>query len=154
MVVLALGIAAYFNGFDEGVEFSGGRSYTVKFEKKVDVEAIRDGLKTTFEGENPIIKTIGDNSTLDITTAYLIKDTRTSADSIVDNKLFTGLKGYLPDDMTFEQFETGANKLGKQGSKKVLPTISDDLKKGALNATLFAMLAIFIYIFIRFRDWR
>ena len=153
-VVLALGIAAYFNGFDEGVEFSGGRSYTVKFDKKVDVEAIRDGLKTTFEGENPIIKTIGDNSTLDITTAYLIKDTRTSADSIVDNKLFTGLKSYLPDNMTFEQFETGANKLGKQGSKKVLPTISDDLKKGALNATLFAMLAIFIYIFIRFRDWR
>ncbi len=154
MVVLALGIAAYFNGFDEGVEFSGGRSYTVKFEKKVDVEAIRDGLKTTFEGENPIIKTIGDNSTLDITTAYLIKDTRTSADSIVDNKLFTGLKDYLPANMTFEQFETGANKLGKQGSKKVLPTISDDLKKGALNATLFAMLAIFLYIFIRFRDWR
>jgi SecD/SecF fusion protein len=153
-VVLALGIAAYFNGFDEGVEFSGGRSYTVKFDKKVDVEAIRDGLKTTFDGENPIIKTIGDNSTLDITTAYLIKDTRTSADSIVDNKLFTGLKGYLPENMTFQQFETGANKLGKQGSKKVLPTISDDLKKGAINATIFAMLAIFLYILVRFRDWR
>jgi SecD/SecF fusion protein len=154
MVVLALGIAAYFNGFDEGVEFSGGRSYNIKFEKKVDVEAIRKDLEKTFDGESPIIKTIGDNSTLDITTAYLIKDSRPVADSIVDGKLFAGLKTYLPADMTFEQFETGANKLGKQGSKKVLPTISDDLKKGALNATIFAMLAIFLYIFIRFRDWR
>lgn len=155
MVVLTLGIAAYFNGFDQGVEFSGGRSYTVDFGKKINVENVRTDLKNTFEGESPVIKTIGDNSTLDITTAYLIKDTRASADSIVETKLFEGLKPFLPAGMTFEKFSNPqGSKIGKQGSKKVLPTISDDLKAGAVKATIFALLVIFLYIFIRFRDWR
>ncbi len=150
-VVLSLGIAAFFNGFDYGVEFNGGRSYTVQFDNKVDVEKVREDLKATFEGDNPIIKTIGDNSKLDITTSYLIKDSRTEADSIVKTKLMQGLKNHLPQGMTFDQFNT--EKYVPQ-SKKVLPTISDDLKKGAVKATLFAMLVIFLYIFIRFRDWR
>ncbi len=150
-VVLGLGIASFFNGFDYGVEFNGGRSYTVQFDNKVDVEKVREDLKTTFEGDNPIIKTIGDNSKLDITTSYLIKDSRTEADSIVKVKLMQGLKNHLPQGITFDQFNT--EKYVPQ-SKKVLPTISDDLKKGAVKATLFAMLVIFLYIFIRFRDWR
>lgn len=152
--VLAIGIAAFVNGFDQGVEFAGGRSYTVQFPKAVNVEEVRNQLKTTFDGDNPIIKTIGSSSQLDITTAYLIKDTRAAADSLVESKLFTGLKSYLPAGMTFEQFTTGDNELGKMGSKKVLPTISDDLKKGAIKATLFAIFVIFMYIFVRFRDWR
>ncbi|MBL0129928.1 MAG: protein translocase subunit SecD [Chitinophagaceae bacterium] len=151
LVVLALGIAAYFNGFDQGVEFEGGRSFTVQFDKAVNVEQAREDLKIAFEGENPIIKTIGDNAKLDITTAYLIKDSRAEADSLVEVKLLAGLKNHLPAGLTFEQFRT--DKYIPQ-TKKVLPTISDDLKSGAIKATLFAMLAIFLYIFLRFRDWR
>jgi len=154
MIVLALGIAAYFNGFDQGVEFAGGRSFIVKFDKRVDVEAVRNDLKATFEGENPIIKTVGDNSTLDITTAYLIRDNSAGIDAKVESKLFEGLKKYLPAGMTLEQFESGSSNAGRQASKKVLPTISDDLKSGAVKATIFAVLVIFLYIFIRFRDWR
>ncbi|MCX6319683.1 MAG: protein translocase subunit SecDF [Bacteroidetes bacterium] len=151
IVVLGLGIGSFFNGFDYGVEFNGGRSYTVQFEKRVDVEKTRESLKKAFENESPIIKTIGDDSKLDITTSYLIKDTRKEADSLVLVKLYEGLQNYLPQGTTFEQFSATQ---GEQSSKKVLPTISDDLKKGALKATLFALLVIFIYIFIRFRDWR
>ena len=151
LVVLALGIAAYFNGFDQGVEFEGGRSFTVQFDKAVNVEQAREDLKIAFEGENPIIKTIGDNAKLDITTAYLIKDSRAEADSLVEVKLLAGLKNHLPAGLTFEQFRT--DKYIPQ-TKKVLPTISDDLKSGAIKATLFAMLAIFLYIFLLFRDWR
>lgn len=151
MIVLALGIAAYFNGFDEGVEFKGGRSFTVQFDKAVDVEKVRTDLKAAFEGENTIIKTVGDNSKLDITTAYLIKDSRQVADSLVEMKLLGGLKNHLPAGLTFEEFNQ--IKYLPQ-TNKVLPTISDDLKKGALQAVIFAMLAIFLYIFIRFRDWR
>ncbi len=150
-VVLALGIAAVFNGFDYGVEFNGGRSYTVQFDKKVDVEKAREDLKKSFGDENPIIKTIGDDSKLDITTSYLIKDTRKEADSLVETKLYEGLKTHLPAGATFSQFKSDKT---LQASKKVLPTISDDLKKGAVTATLFALLVIFLYIFIRFRDWR
>lgn len=158
-VVLALGIASFFNGFDYGVEFDGGRSYTVRFDKPVgkEVEQIRDELKVIFEGENAVIKTVTDSRTLDITTPYLIKDTRTEADSIVAQKLFTGLQKHLPSDLTFSKFNnpgSGSAAIGKVGYKKVLPTISDDLKRGAFKATIFAMFAIFLYIFIRFRDWR
>ena len=154
MIVLALGIASYFNGYDQGVEFNGGRSYTIQFPKAVNVENVRKDLTATFDGDNPVIKTIGDNATLDITTAYLIKDTRSDVDSIVEHKLFDGLKPYFASTMTFEKFRSGENQTGKMGSKTVLPTISDDLKAGAVKATLFAILAIFLYIFIRFRDWR
>jgi SecD/SecF fusion protein len=148
-VVLVLGISSFFYGFDEGVEFKGGRSFQVRFAENAPIEKIRDDLKVTF-GEAPIIKTVGDNRTLDITTSYLINDTRNEADSLVEMKLFSGLQKHLPSGRTFEQFDKG-NKLG---SKKVLPTISDDLKQGAKRATIFALLIISLYIFIRFRDWR
>ncbi len=158
-IVLSLGIASFFNGFDYGVEFDGGRSYTVRFDKNIgkEIEQIRGELKTAFEGENPVIKTVGDASTIDITTSYLITDTRPEADSIVKQKLFTGLQKHLPAGYTFDQFDNAdasATAVGKIGTKKVLPTISDDLKKGAVKATIFAILVIFLYIFIRFRDWR
>ncbi|WP_114791383.1 protein translocase subunit SecDF [Niabella yanshanensis] len=151
VIILILGVATIFNGFDYGVEFDGGRSYKIDFGSKANVEAIRDDLKATFDDENPIIKTVGDGSSLDITTSYLIREPKTEmADSIVEHKLFEGLKKHLPANTTYNQFES----FHKKESKKVLPTISDDLKKGALKATLFAMIAIFLYIFIRFRDWR
>jgi SecD/SecF fusion protein len=150
LVVLGLGIASYFNGFDQGVEFKGGRSYKINFGKKVDVEQIRNDLRTAFEGESPIIKTIGDNATLDITTSYLKTSTVPGVDSIVETKLFTGLKNHLPQNISYAAFD----KDFKQESKTVLPSISDDLVNGAKKATAFAIIIIFLYIFIRFRDWR
>jgi SecD/SecF fusion protein len=155
-VVLGLGIASFFNGFDYGVEFDGGRSYTVRFPQNISgqVEDIRNELKTTFEGENSVIKPIGDAATLEITTPYLIKDTRLEADSLVQTKLYEGLKKHFPADYSYTRFSTAGDKVGKIGYKKVLPTISDDLKKGAVKATIFAIIVIFLYIFIRFRDWR
>lgn len=151
-VILALGIASLFHGFDYGVEFNGGRSYTVRFDKNVsgEVEKIRDELKASLNGENPVIKTIGDAKTLDITTSYLIKEPGQGVDSLVESRIFEGLKNHLPANLTYQQFDQNY----KLGSKKVLPTISDDLKRGAIQATVFAILIIFLYIFIRFRDWR
>ncbi|MFM7645847.1 MAG: protein translocase subunit SecDF [Sphingomonadales bacterium] len=152
VIVLIGGIGSFFNGFNYGVEFNGGRSYTVQFPQPVEVEKIRTDLNKVFEGENTIIKTIGDNAKLDITTSYLIKDTRGAmADSIVEYRLYEGLKNYLPAGISFQEF-TSDRYLPQ--TKKVLPTISDDLKSGAVKATLFALLVIFLYIFLRFRDWR
>ncbi|MCD2421185.1 protein translocase subunit SecDF [Niabella pedocola] len=151
VVILLLSIGTIFHGFDYGVEFNGGRSYRIDFGKKVDVEKVRDDVKAAFDNENPFIKTVGDASALDITTSYLITDPNTTkADSIVSHKLFGGLKNHLPQGTTYEQFDTQY----KMGTKKVLPTISDDLKRGAVTATVLAILAIFVYIFLRFRDWR
>ena len=149
VVVLILGIASFFNGFDEGVEFSGGRSYTVKFDKPVNADIVRDDLKKVFE-EAPIVKTVDNASQLNITTAYKIKESGNNVDSLVEEKLFEGLKSHLPAGLTYRDFDTKY----KQYSQTVLPTISDDLKAGAQTATIFSLLIICLYIFIRFRDWR
>jgi SecD/SecF fusion protein len=132
------------------VLLKGGRSYKVNFGKKVVVEDVRKDVAAAFGGESPVIKTIGDNATLDITTSYQIENPAPEVDSIVESKLIAGLKNYLPAGMTYKQFD----ETYKQESKKVLPTISDDLKSGAVKATIFALIVIFLYIFIRFRDWR
>jgi SecD/SecF fusion protein len=155
VVVLILGVSSFFHGFDEGVEFKGGRSFQVRFAQNPPIEKIRDDLKKIFE-EAPVIKTVENNRTLDITTSYLINDSRKQdmVDSLVENKLFQSLKPYLPANITYTQFDKGSNNVGKLGSKKVLPTISDDLKDGAKKATVIALLIITLYIFIRFRDWR
>ncbi len=147
--IFLAGISTYFNGFDEGVEFSGGRSYTIRFDKAVNPDELRDELKKEF-GEAAIIKTVDTKNQVNITTSYLIKETGSNVDSMVERKLFTGLRNHLPPNVTFAEFE----KNYKQGSQTVLPTISDDLKKGAQKAVIFGVLMICLYIFIRFRDWR
>jgi SecD/SecF fusion protein len=148
VLVLLLGVASFFNGFHLGVEFKGGRSYTVQFDKKVNNDEIRDDLKTALDGDNVTIKTVGDSRHLNITTAYLKSDEK--ADSAVKSRLFLGLKKVLPANTTYQQF----TKNNIQAYSTVQPSISDDLKRGAVKATIFAMLVIFLYIFIRFRDWR
>lgn len=149
VVVLILGIASIFNGFNEGVEFSGGRSYIVNFGKPVEnIDQVRDELNKVF-GKYPVIKTYGSTSKLEITTDYKIKEQGLAVDADVQATLFTGLKAHFPADVTASTF-------GKyiEQTKKVDPTISDDLKTGAQWATFWSLLIIAIYIFIRFRDWR
>jgi len=150
VVVLILGVGSFFHGFREGVEFSGGRSYVVKFDKPVAPEAVKDVLTKTFEGKHPIVKTYGTKDQLDITTDYLIQQQNQGTDSVVLSKLYSGLSTFLPTNTSFDQFKVK----NLRGTKRVDPTISDDLKKGAQWATFWSLLIISIYIFIRFRDWR
>jgi SecD/SecF fusion protein len=147
--VLIGGIGSFINGFDEGVEFAGGRSFTVKFDKTVNIEEIRNDLKVVF-GEAPIIKTVDTKNQINITTSYKIKDQGNNIDQEVEALLFKGLNKQLPAGTTFKEFDEQF----KQQQQKVLPSISDDLKAGATKATIFALIAICLYIFIRFRDWR
>jgi SecD/SecF fusion protein len=148
-VVLLMGVLSFFHGFRYGVEFSGGRSYVVNFGKSVNAEQIRNALEKTF-GTTPTIKTYGGPDKLNITTDYRVSETGISVDSAVQSTLYTGLKPYLPEGTTKQDFDTRL----LEGSNKVNPTISDDLKKGAQWATFWSMLIIAIYIFVRFRDWR
>ena len=148
-VVLVMGVASFFNGFDEGVEFAGGRSYTVKFKTAVNTDEVRDELKKVF-GEAPIIKTVDTKNQINVTTSYKIHEQGNNIDQEVEGLLFKGLANHLPTGTTFKEFESEY----KQSSQTVLPTISDDLKAGATKATIFALISICLYIFIRFRDWR
>ena len=147
--VLAAGVASFFVGFHQGVEFKGGRSYTIVFDQKVNSDNFRDELKSALDGDNITLKTVGeDGKHINITTAYL--KGIDNADSTVQSKLMVGLKSVLPADITYQKFTADY----VQSSTTVQPSISDDLKRGAIKATIFAMLIIFLYIFARFRDWR
>ncbi len=148
VVVLILGVGSFFNGFDKGVEFKGGRSYTVQFDHNVDRDSISKSLHESFDGDYPVIKTVGDNKHLDITTSYLIGEN--NADSAVESRLFQGLKAQLPANLTASEF----SKKYIQGHQVVQPIISKDLENGAIKAVIFAIFAIILYIFLRFRDWR
>jgi SecD/SecF fusion protein len=148
VVVLILGVSSFFNGFHEGVEFKGGRSYTIQFDNPVKNDDIRNSLRDALGGEYPVIKTVGDSRHLNITTSYM-KGVQ-NADSTVQTHLYEGLKSHLSPSTTYTSFI----KSSIQSSQTVQPTISDDLKKGAIKATIFALIAIILYIFIRFRDWR
>jgi SecD/SecF fusion protein len=148
--VLLAGVASFFVGFHQGVEFKGGRSYTIVFDKKVEANnQLRDELKKALDGDNITIKTVGeDGKHINITTSYL--KGQENVDSLVQDRLMTGLKTVLPANITYNTFVSE----NVQSSATVQPSISDDLKRGAIKATIFAMLIIFIYIFMRFRDWR
>lgn len=151
VVVLCFGIGAIFHGFNQGVEFKGGRSYTIHFDRPVNnqIENIRKDLAATF-GESPIIKTVGNNQQLNITTTYKIGSAGTNIDNEIEATLMGGLKKYLPANLSFEQFD----KNYKLGYVKVEPTISEKLKQDAKWATFWSLLIISLYIFVRFRDWR
>ena len=148
VVVLILGVGSFINGFEKGVEFKGGRSYTVQFDHNVNIDAIRNPLHTAFDGDFPVIKTVGDERHLEITTSYL-KGVN-NADSAVETRLFQGLKSQFPSTLTEVEF----SKNNIQGHQVVQPVISKDLERGAIKAVIFAIIAIIVYIFLRFRDWR
>jgi SecD/SecF fusion protein len=148
IVVLIFGVGSFINGFEKGVEFKGGRSYTVRFDHNVNREDIAKPLHEAFDGDYPVIKTVGDNKHIDITTSYL-KGVN-NADSAVEARLFQGLKAQLPPNLTASEF----SKNYIQAHQVVQPVISKDLERGAVKAVIFAIIAIIIYIFLRFRDWR
>ncbi len=149
VVVLLLGIGAVINGFRYGVEFQGGRNYVVAFDTPVKEDNVRDALTKVY-GSSPTIKTFGDARHLDITTDYLITQPGIEVDAKVRSKLYEGLKPFFKAGTTETDFVN--NHL--QQSKKVDPTISDDLKSGAKWATFWSLIMIAFYIFVRFRDWR
>lgn len=151
VIIFILGLSTFFrkDAFDEGVEFSGGRSYTVRFNKPVNEDELRDELKAEF-GEAVILKTVDTRNQINITTSYKIRETGSNIDSLVENKLYHGLLKHLPANTSYADFD----KNFKQYSQTVLPTISDDLKNGAKKAVIIGVIVICLYIFIRFRDWR
>lgn len=151
VVVLIAGVGSFINGFNYGVEFAGGRSYTVRFDQEHKVSEVREALDPVF-GERPVVKTIGSANQLNITTAYLIEDPGQDVEDRVQNALYTGLQkaNLIPADVNFDKFITEY----VQSSQTVLPTISDDLVNGAKWATILSLIAIAIYILLRFRRWQ
>jgi len=159
LVAVSIGSIAT-NGFKYGIDFTGGRSFVVKFDKTVDVEAVKGSLSQVFKNEKGEsssidIKTFGNDQQLKITTDYKIGDESLKVDQEIDQKLYQGLKNQLPASLTFEEFKSAVeNPIGIVSSTKVGPTVADDIKMGGALAVLGSLLGIFAYILLRFRRWQ
>lgn len=152
-VIIALaGIASLVTkGLNPGVDFTGGRTFVIKFLKQQDVSTadVRDNLATVFP-EAPDVITFGDPNQVRITTEYMIDVNDTEVDAEIEHMVYEGVKPMLKEEVGFEEFISDY----RQSSTKVGPTIADDIKLQAVQAIGAALLMIFLYIFIRFRNWR
>lgn len=151
-IIFLLGILSIFNGYDKGVEFAGGRSYTIRFDRKISENDLREKMKGYLNNERPVIKTVGTNNDLNITTTYLINQQDKQTDRAVAQRLFEGLtkENLIPASTTFPVFESNYVK----SAQKVEPSISEALRKDSIKAMIFSLIAIFLYILIRFRKWQ
>ena len=153
-IILAGLISFATVGFQQGVDFKGGYSYAIEFEKSTTADEVRNTMADVF-GEEPTVKSFGGNNTYEITTTYLINSTDSTADKQVLAKLFEGAQK-ISGNTTMKQddFVRGGAATKLTRSIKVGPTIADDIKTSAFYAAIFALLLIFLYIFIRFRKWQ
>lgn len=153
-VVILIGlISLSTRGLNLGVDFSGGRSYIVRFDQDVKTGEIRDALGKQF-GDAPEVKTFGGSNQVKITTKFMVDDKTEKTDSLIESKLFAGLSGFYKTPIAAQDFSTSNETIGIMNSQKVDPAISDDIKRSSIYALFFALLAIFLYIAVRFRKWQ
>jgi SecD/SecF fusion protein len=149
-------ISMVTRGFDLGVDFKGGYSYNIQFgDKAVSADQLRSALNTSLGG-SPVIKAVDINNTFNLTTSYLIDDQASDAPDRVMTKVYEGLKT-LPgaEDLKLEQFKNPDGKgVHITSFTKVGPTIADDIRTSAIWSTILGLLAVGIYILIRFRKWQ
>ena len=157
--IIALGLASIFTkGFDLGVDFRGGYSYVVEFadDVNIDSDALRDQLTTTFDGASTIVKAVDTENSFNVVTSYLIDSNEEGVADQVMQKLHEGVVAVQGGDLDLDRFKS-SNTLDAThvvSSSKVGPTIADDIQKSSFKAGIFALLAIFLYIFIRFNKWQ
>jgi len=156
--LIMAGLISFFTrGFDLGVDFKGGYSYNVTFDASQPVGApeLRQALAVAFEGNTPIVKAVDTENTYNVVTDYLIDDDSEDAAGRVMAKLYEGVNGLVGGNIDFEQFKASDGSGTHVTSfSKVGPTIADDIQASAFEATVFALLLIFLYIFIRFSSWQ
>jgi SecD/SecF fusion protein len=159
-IIIIIGIGSLVTrGLNLGIDFTGGRTYVVRFDQNVSTNEIRDALTLEFEGQTPEVKTFGPSTQVKVTTKYLIDNNEPEVDSIIQSKLYNGMIGFYGNqNMTYKQFSSDTEEEGKLlgilSSVKVGPTIADDIRNRAIMAITFALIVIFVYIAARFRKWQ
>ncbi len=154
IVVVVSCISFFVNGLDEGVDFVGGRTYQIKFEKPVESNVVSDELSKEF-GLPVEAKVFGDADQLKITTKYKIKEEGVAVDKEVNEKLYSALKKYFKEDLSYEKFINlyEGKKFGVLYGSKVSPTISADIKTNSFWAVIGAMLVVALYLIVSFRKY-
>lgn len=154
ITITIIGLGFIFGkGFSYGVDFTGGRTYVIRFDQDVTTGEVRTALLKEFDASIEV-KQFGGGSQMKVTTKYMIEDNSEATDALVDGKIYNALKGLYTNEMSIEEFTaTTDNPNGIVSSEKVGPTIADDIKRDAFIAVIIALIAIFAYIAVRFSNW-
>ena len=147
-IVLLGAISMMTIGLNNGIDFTGGRNYIVRFAQDVKTDEVRNMLDEKLDGAVSVI-TIGTPDQVRVSTNYKIDDADPAVDQEIESLLFEGVKPLLPEGTTLDQFTTTYI----QSSQKVGPSMADDIKNSAIMAVVFAMFCMAAYILLRFRDW-
>ena len=154
--LILVSIISFFTlGLQPGVDFTGGRSYVVRFDKDVVTKDVREAVIKEFGG-SPEVKTFGSNNQVRIVTNFKIESNDVKDDQLCEKKLYNALKGfYDKQDLSEYDFTHLTNDVrGIQSSTKIQPTVARELLRNAFWAVLASLVLIFIYIAIRFRNWQ
>ena len=151
--IIIAGLASLFTtGLDQGIDFVGGRTYTVRFAQDMNTEEVKSAVNDVFNSAE--VKTIGSANQLKISTKYKVNENSAEVDAEVQEKLYGALVPFLPDGTTYKQFIDAENNIGKMYSGKVSPTIADDIKRSSVWAILGSLIVVFLYILLRFKKWQ
>ncbi len=149
-VIILIGIASLFTrGLSQGIDFTGGRTYIVRFEEPVSTTEIQSSLFDVF-GEGTSVITFGTDNQVRISTNYRIDEIDAEVDHEIEELLYQGLLPFMEEGVAFNQFMSDY----RQSSEKVGPAIAHDIKVQAVWAIFFALVIMFLYMFIRFRNWQ
>ena len=152
LILISL-VSIFTKGFTYGVDFTGGRTYVVRFDQPVTAEDVRAAAIAEFDGAVEV-KQFGGESQMKVTTQYLVENESTEADAEVEAKLYNALKGFFTTEVSFAEFtSTLDNPNGIISSDKVGPTIANDITRNAIIAVVIALFVIFAYIAVRFKGW-
>ena len=157
LILIALG-SIFIKGFTYGVDFTGGRTYVVRFDQPVTAESVRAAAETVFNAADPEssleVKQFGGESQMKITTSYKVDDESATVDAEIEHMIFDGLKGLYSENITYDDFvDTANNPNGIISSDKVGASIASDIKRSAVISVILALLIIFAYIAWRFKGW-
>ncbi len=156
LILVSLG-SLFVRGLSKSIDFTGGRNFVVLFEKQVQPEEVRTLLNNKFDDATTQVIALGtEGNTLRISTNYRIQESGTNVDSEIEAKLFTTLKdaGLLAKDLDLETFINRDERAGGSiiSSQKVGPSVAEDITYGAIVSVVLALVAIFLYILLRFRN--
>ena len=147
VLVVIMTVSFLTRGVNQGIDFSGGRNYVVRFEEPVNTQEIQRMLAPQFEGSSLSVITISSENQVRVSTNYRIAETDESIDQEILDKLYAGL-AEMVDNKGVDAFEAEH----VMSVQKVGPSIAEDIKTGAMWAVFFSLIAIFLYILLRFRD--
>ena len=157
ILIAVMVVSLAWRGLSQSIDFTGGRNFVVQFEQQVEPETVRTLLREVITEDNVQAIALGtDKKTIRVTTNYRINDDAVNVDSEIEAFLYNAFMkgGLLSKDLTLSTFVDRDNRAGGSiiSSQKVGPSIADDIKTSAIWSVVFALIAIFLYILVRFRN--